>query len=156
MAAGTSLAGELGGTTTRSAGSETLKVATTSDTTPTASSSYPITTPNQPEQPTVVNTSPSAAAGALTNYTITFTTSETGALSSSAASQITIVFPAGTGLGSLSNSAVTDDTSSLQVGYCNASGTTATCTISATVPARNLIGQNSTASTIRFPTAARP
>jgi hypothetical protein len=79
--------------------------------------------------PTVANSSPSAGAGAQTTYVVAFTTSTTGGLSSAAGSAITLVFPSGTGLGSVVGSSVDDTTTGLNgVGACNPpSGETITC-----------------------------
>jgi hypothetical protein len=79
--------------------------------------------------PTVADSSPSAAAGAQTVYVVAFTTSGTGALSNAAGSEITLVFPAGTGLGSVFSSSVDDTTTATNgLGACNApSGETITC-----------------------------
>lgn len=115
--------------------SETLEVATTSDTVPATSKPYSVTPSGPVGQLAVSNSSPSSAPGALTDYTITFTTSATGGLSTKAGSQITIVLPAGTGLGSLSGSSLTDNTSGQQVGYCGYSRTTVTCSVYGTVAA---------------------
>ncbi|MGA2164148.1 MAG: hypothetical protein ABSH36_06735 [Solirubrobacteraceae bacterium] len=116
-------------------GNEPLKLATTSDTT-LASSSFPVTAPNAPVGVTVDNSFPSSAPGALTIYKIAFGTSSTGALSSAAGSQITIVLPPGTGLSSLLNMSVSDATTGQQVGYCNESGAlTLVCAIEGVVNA---------------------
>jgi hypothetical protein len=114
-------------------GDETVEVWTTSDTAHARSNPYAVSPAGQTSQPTVVNSSPSSAPGALTDYAIAFTTSPTGGLSSKAGSHITIVLPPGTGLGSLSSSAVTDDSSGVQVGYCSPAGTTVTCEVYGTV-----------------------
>ena len=133
VAPGDELAIELNGVTNPpTAGNRTLKVTTSSDTLMETSASYAITTPNEPQQLTVSDGSPSSAAGARTVYRITFTTSPSGALSSAAGSQVTILVPPGTGLESVSGS-VADDTSGQQVGYCSGSGRTATCQISGAV-----------------------
>ena len=72
----------------------------------------------------VTNTSPSNAAGARTVYSVTFTTSATGGLSSSGT--ITITFPSGTGLGTVVGSSVLNSANT-DVGSCTTSGLTATC-----------------------------
>src|SRR4029077_804421 len=54
----------------------------------------------------VNNLSPSSAAGAQTVYVVTCTTSRNGALPGAAGSGITLVFPSGTGLGSVFTSSV--------------------------------------------------
>src|SRR5438067_1553480 len=58
---------------------------------------------------TVDNTSPSAAAGAQTTYTVGFTTSSTGTLTGPSGT-ITIAFPSGTDLSAVSSSSVVDVT----------------------------------------------
>jgi hypothetical protein len=74
------------------------------------------------------NSSPSAAANALTSYVVTFKTSTTGSLSGDGGSTITVALPATTGLGSFINSPVNVGTT--QVGFCdNVSGTTVTCNL---------------------------
>ena len=98
----------------------TMAVATTSDKTPVSSAPYSAVSANQISQPTVVNSSPSAAAGAKTVYVVTFATSKTGGLSNAAGSQITLVFPTGTNLGSVFSSSVDDTTSGANgLGSCN-------------------------------------
>jgi hypothetical protein len=69
-----------------------------------------------------VTTSP--AAGARAGYTVAFTTSATGGLSGSAGSTVTIAFPAGTGLSTLSSAALTDTTTGQVVGSAGPSSTT--------------------------------
>ena len=68
----------------------------------------------------VVNASPSAGAGARTQYVVGFTTSATGGLSAGANSRISVTFPAGTGLGTFTNAQVFDITSNRSVGNCGA------------------------------------
>ena len=111
----------------------TVSVSTTSDTTPVNSAPYSVVSANQISQPTVVNSSPSAAAGAKTVYVVQFATSATGGLSAAAGSGITLVFPAGTGLGSVTSSSVDDTTTSVNgIGACNKpSGETITCFLNA-------------------------
>lgn len=79
----------------------------------------------------VNNVSPSAAAGARTNYVVTFTTSVSGVLGGPGGSQITLVFPSGTGLASMSASSVDDITSGANgIGSCRPpNGQTITCTL---------------------------
>ena len=129
---------ELDGVTNPPAGTVTLSVATTQDTTPSPSAGYTIGAAGQPSQPTVAFSSPSGAAGARTIYTIGFTTSGTGALSNTANSQITINFPASTGLSTIVKSTVTDTTAAAAVGFCSFSNTTTlSCSLNTgqTIPA---------------------
>jgi hypothetical protein len=111
----------------------TLSVSTATDTTPANSNPYSALAPTQISQPAVNNASPSAMVGALTTYVVTFTTSSTGGLSSAVGSGITLVFPPGTGLGSVSGSSVDDTTTSVNgLGACYpASGETITCFLAA-------------------------
>jgi hypothetical protein len=96
----------------------TLSVSTSTDTTPVNSSPYSVLSAGgQVSGPAVNNSSPSATAGAQTTYVVTFTTSKTGGLSSPAG--ITLVFPSGTGLESVSSSSVDDTTTGANgVGAC--------------------------------------
>ena len=129
---------ELDGVTNPPAGTVTLSVSTTQDMTPSPSAGYTIGAAGQPSQPTVAFSSPSGAAGARTIYTIGFTTSGTGALSNTANSQITINFPASTGLSTIVKSTVTDTTAAATVGFCSFSNTTTlTCSLNTgqTIPA---------------------
>src|SRR5947209_7450399 len=68
-------------------------------------------------QPLVTNSSPTAAAGARTVYTIAFSTSSNGGLSATNRDQITITFPTGTDITHLSNSAL-KNSSGTTVGFC--------------------------------------
>jgi hypothetical protein len=83
----------------------------------------------------VLNGSPSPAAGAVTDYTVTFKTSSTGELSGTAPSKIMVTLPLGTEVEqSLRSSSVTDTTTRQQVAdSCSALMTTVTCTIYGTV-----------------------
>jgi len=140
VAAGDTLTVELDGVTTESPAPEKeadlLTVSTTSDTTATTSDAYPVDSPSTITTPSVNNSSPSTAAGARTDYLITFTTgAETGGLSGTAHSQITVTFP-GTATspfntGTIVNAVVTDTTTSTVVGSCGVSSQTVeVCTIS--------------------------
>jgi hypothetical protein len=93
----------------------TVKVFTSSDTTAVTSHRYSVTAAQAVSDVTVTNTPPSTAAGALTNYTIGFQTSTSGALSGSAGSFITITMPNGTGFSELNGSVVVGGT---MVGFC--------------------------------------
>ena len=102
---------------------DTVTVSTSSDTTPVVSSHYAIVAGHPVSTPAVtVTTSP--AVGARAGYTVAFTTSATGGLSRSAGSTVTIVFPAGTGLGSLTSANLADITTGQRVGAANSSSTT--------------------------------
>ena len=98
------------------AGPRTLTVSTTSDPTTVTSATYTIVANNPISQPQVTLSSP--PPGAVSNYTITFATSATGALSQSAGSEITLTFPAGTNLTTYTGSSVRDGTNT-NVGGCN-------------------------------------
>ena len=101
-------------------GPYTLDVSTTSDTTPVSSPAYNVVAANLLTGVTVVNGSPSAGAGARTQYVVGFTTSATGGLSAGANSRISVTFPAGTALGTFTNAQVFDITSNRSVGNCGA------------------------------------
>ncbi len=106
--------------TVASATSETLQVATTSDTTPVNSGPYTIQPAHAMAASSVTDTPPSAGSTARTIYTVVFTTSATGGLSGSAASQISVTLPSGTSAASMNNSSVVDLTATgqPQVGDC--------------------------------------
>ena len=140
VTAGDMLTVELDGVTTESpaptGNTDTLTVSTTSDATTKTSSSYPVANGREISAPRVDNTSPSSAAGARTDYMMTFTTSSTGGMSGTAHSQITITFPATAtspyNTTTIVNAIVTDTTTSTQVGTCGVSSNTVeVCTISA-------------------------
>ena len=77
----------------------------------------------------VTNTSPTDAAGARTVYSISFSTSSTGALSTAANSAITITFPTGTVLSNVNSSEILT-ANNTNIGDCslNQNNLTATCT----------------------------
>jgi hypothetical protein len=110
-------------------GSLSMLVSTTSDKSRAKSAPYSAVPANQISRPTVNNSSPSAAAGARTAYVVKFTTSKTGGLSNGARSGIKLVFPSGTGLGSVSGASVDDATTGASgLGACNGpSGETIRC-----------------------------
>ena len=85
----------------------TLTVSTTADTTPVTSASYTVTGAKGVSGPSVAISPPSAAAGALTTYSLGFVTSSTGGLSGDSGSAITVTLPPGTGLTALADSPVT-------------------------------------------------
>ena len=66
----------------------------------------------------------SQTPGAVTNYTIGFTTSPAGGLSNAANSVITLVFPVGTGFTGYNGSSVADATTGSNVGSCGGADTT--------------------------------
>ena len=101
-------------------GPYTLDVSTTSDTTPVSSPAYNVVAANLLTGVTVVNGSPSAGAGARTQYVVGFTTSATGGLSAGANSRISVTFPAGTALGTFTNAQVFDIAGDRSVGNCGA------------------------------------
>jgi hypothetical protein len=74
--------------------------------------------------PAVDNATPTNAAGARTVYAVSFTTSDTGALSNTANSVITLQFPAGTTFDGFNNSSVVDTTAgTTAVGSCGGANT---------------------------------
>jgi hypothetical protein len=132
IAAGDSVRVTLDGVTNPStAANWIMSVSTSSDTAPANSPAYAVVPARRISQPTVDNSSPSAAPGATTVYVVRFTTSTTGGLSNVAGSAITLVFPSGTGLGSVSASSVDDTTTGTNgLGACNPpSGETITCSL---------------------------
>jgi hypothetical protein len=136
IAAGDSVRVTLKGVTNPSTPSDslTLSVSTSTDTTAVNSSPYSVLSAGgQISRPSVNNSSPSATVGRQTAYVVTFTTSTTGGLSNAGKSAITLVFPAGTGLGSVSGSSVDDTTTGANgLGACNPpSGETITCFLNA-------------------------
>jgi hypothetical protein len=103
--------------------SYTVTVHTSADATPVVSSTYAIVAGHPVSAPAVtVTTSP--AVGARAGYTVAFTTSATGGLSAAAGSNVTVVFPAGTNVGTLTTANLTDTTTGQQVGFANDSSTT--------------------------------
>jgi hypothetical protein len=110
---------------------EPLQVSTTADTTA-VTGTYSVVAANPVTTPTVTNAVPTPAAGGKTIYTFAFNTSATGAMSPAAGSQITLAFPAGTGLTALVGSSVKDVTTGATVGTCNASSSsTSLCAVNA-------------------------
>jgi hypothetical protein len=101
----------------------TVTVSTSSDTTPVASSHYAIVAKHTVS---IAMVSPSNHTPGATNvgYTVAFKASATGGMSRSANSSVTIVFPAGTGLSTLSNATLTDTTTGQFIGSANPSSTT--------------------------------
>jgi hypothetical protein len=83
------------------AASDTVKVSSSSDTTQSTSGTYPISSASQVSSVVVDDAFPSSAAGALTDYSVSFAVSGTGALDGSSGSSVSIAFPSGTGFGSL-------------------------------------------------------
>jgi predicted lactoylglutathione lyase len=116
----------LGGVTNPgTAGSYKLSVATTKDTTPVNSPSYTVTAAGKVTRLSVA-ASPTLAAGALTTYTVSFTTSSTGGMAQEAGSTIAVTFPAGSNVDTMVNTEV--DAGGNQVGACSATATAvATC-----------------------------
>ena len=138
VAAGDHVTVELDGVTNPpqnpTGGQQPLSVVTDTDTA-TATTNYTVGSAGSVSTPSVVNNSPSTAAGARTDYVITFNTSGTGGMSGTAHSQITITFPATAAspfnTTTIVNAIVTDTTTSTQVGTCGVSSQTVeVCTIS--------------------------
>src|ERR1044071_51478 len=80
---------------------------------------------------TVVNGSPSAAAGARTQYVAKFVTSTSGGLSSSGGT-VTVTFPNGTTFANFNGGGVFVDSTNTRIGNCptpNATTRVSTCTI---------------------------
>ena len=74
---------------------------------------------------TVGVSTPTSAAGGLTSYVVSFTTSSTGALDGTTGSTVTIALPANTGLDSFDNGGYSSLSSGgSPIGYCDATDTT--------------------------------
>ena len=126
VGAATTVTATLYGVTNPPAGSPTLAVSTSSDVTPVTSPTYTVTAAQPVSGVGVTVTPPTSAAGGLTTYMVTFTTSSTGALDGNAGSTVTIALPANTGLGSFNNGNTSSlDVGATQVGYCEATDTSA-------------------------------
>ncbi len=128
VAASTAVTVILTGVVNPPAGGYTLQVSTTSDTTALTFPGYTVTAAKAVKSPTLSISPPSSAAGATTDYTLGFTTSSTGALSSTAGSLINVSLPAATGVSDISG-AVYVGTS--QVGDCYNNSTTSPPTTAA-------------------------
>jgi hypothetical protein len=102
---------------------DTVTVSTSSDTTPAVSSHYAIVAKHTVSVATVSPSSHTPGA-ANVGYTVAFNASVTGGLSAAAGSTVTIVFPAGTGLSSLTGTILKDTTTGKTVGFANSSSTT--------------------------------
>ncbi len=130
------------------AGSPTLDVSTSSDLTPATSSAYTITAAQPVSGVGVTVTPPTSAAGGLTTYGVTFTTSSTGALDGNAGSTVTIALPANTGLGSFNDGYYyysSLDVGATQVGYCEATDTSsATPTVTCYLYGGDTVGASTT------------
>jgi hypothetical protein len=102
---------------------DTVTASTSSDTTPVVSSHYAIVAKHTVSIPMVSPGSHTPGAAGV-GYTVTFKASATGGLSNAAESTVTIVFPAGTGLASLTSATLTDTTTGQTVALANNSSTT--------------------------------
>src|SRR6267143_1480841 len=71
-----------------------------------------------------VTVGPTAAAGARTGYTVVFKTSAGGGLSQAAGSTVSMTFPSGTNVNTLTSAYLTDTTTNKLVGQANGSPTT--------------------------------
>jgi hypothetical protein len=110
------------------AGTYTLSVFTSKDTTPVTSPSYTVTAAKAVGSLSLAISPPSSAAGALTTYALSFVTSSTGGLAGDAGSAITVNLPAGSGLSGLTDTSVT--VADTQVGDCfESTSTVAVCDI---------------------------
>ncbi len=108
-------------------GSATTTVSTSADT-KNATAAFTVTAAQAVSSLSV--TPSSAVAGALANWTVGFTTSNTGALAYPGSS-VTVTLPTGTTFGSFEGGSVTDTTTGDPLSYScsNTSGTTMTCTL---------------------------
>jgi hypothetical protein len=100
-----------------------VSVKTSSDLTAVLSTSYAIVAGHAVTTPAVA-LSPTAAAGARTGYTVVFKVSSTGGLSGNSGGKVTLVFPTGTVLSTLTSTLLTDTTTATAVGQANPSTTT--------------------------------
>ncbi len=146
VGASTTVTATLTGVTNPPAGSPTLDVSTSSDRPRRPRRAYTVTAAQPVSGVGVTVTPPTSAAGGLTTYGVTFTTSSTGALDGNDGSTVTIALPANTDLSSFNNG----DTSSLdvgatQVGYCEATDTSsATPTVTCYVDGGETVGASTT------------
>ena len=86
---------------------------------PVTSPPYTVTAARPVSGVGVTITPPTSAAGGLTTYAVSFTTSSTGALDGTTGSTVTIALPANTGLGSFNDGSTSSlDVGATQVGYC--------------------------------------
>ena len=113
-----------------------VQIATTSDTTPVSSNALAITAAKSVTAVAVTNTGPSAGTGSPTDYSLSFTTSSTGALSSIAGSSVTVTFPTGFNTSQVAcygvsdcPDLITDLTTGAVVGSLSGTGATVTGTI---------------------------
>ena len=125
-----------------SGGTPTLAVSTSSDTTPVTSPGYTVTPPQPVSGVTVGVSSPTSAAGGLTTYVVSFTTSSTGALDGTTGSTVTIALPANTGLDSFNNGGYSSLSSGgSPIGYCDATDTTvSTPTVTCSLSSGDTVG----------------
>ena len=162
VAASTTVTATLSGVTNPPAGAPTLTVSTSSDSTPATSPAYSVTAAQPVSGVGVTITPPTSAAGGLTTYGVSFDTSTTGALDGTTGSTVTIALPANTGLGSFNNGYTsTLDAGGTQIGYCEATDTSAstptvTCYVSSgdTVSASTTV--TATLSGVTNPPAGAP
>jgi hypothetical protein len=117
-----------GVTNPTTAGSTTTRVVTSSDT-KSVTASASVTSAQSVKSLSV--TPSSSVAGAITTWTIGFTTSSSGDLEGTAGSTITVTLPAGTSMGSFTGGDVADSTTDQTVGSrCTVTGgTTVSCAI---------------------------
>jgi hypothetical protein len=105
------------------AGSYSVTIQTSSDTKSPASNAVSVVAQKSVSAVTVKNTGPTSAAGALTGYAVSFTTSSTGSLSGQVGSSVTVAFPTGFVVFDTSSSLI-DTTTGQVVGGFAGSGTT--------------------------------
>jgi hypothetical protein len=102
-----------------------VQVSTTSDNSAAVSSNpYTVVPSQQVSNVNATISGPSNAAGALTGYTVSFTTSSTGGLAGVDNSSIAVTFPAGTGLTPNANSTDTTTGQYVANGYGSTVGNT--------------------------------
>src|ERR1044072_1473646 len=109
-----------------------LTASTSADTTVVSSADYAVVGANTLSNITVNNASPSAGAGARSQYVIKFATTAPGGLAATAASSIDVTFPNGTTFGNFNGGGVFVDSTNTRIGNCstpNATTRVSTCTI---------------------------
>jgi Putative Ig domain len=118
-------------------------ITTTSDLTPVSGSSFTVVAGQHVSGVTIENTSPTTAAGAQTDFHVSFTTSSTGGMAPAAGSEFTLTFPAGADLTTNYAAPAYDTTTpgSPQIANCTTypSSRTTVCPVQGTIAAGDTI-----------------
>ena len=152
VSASTAVTATLDGVTNPPAGPTTLAVSTTSDVTPVPSASYTVTAARSVSGVSVGISPATSAAGGQTTYVVSFNTSSTGGLDGTLGSTVTIALPANTGLDAFDGyyyywyyGYSTLDVGGTQIGYCEATDTSAsTPTVTCYVYGGETVGASTT------------